>query len=155
MRKKLLFLLLSIFVFSCSKNISKTADVSSSKPTVSKDYAEPPHIDLINARWVLIVLNGVEAKSISQTGDLYIRFKDSTSVEGFAGCNKIFGSYTSKGNTIKIGPLSSTRMSCPDDALEMKFNQALESAETYTTDSKYLYLNSKGKVIAKLEALYL
>jgi|GEM_PF-5022425 len=157
MRKSVLFLVLSIMFCSCSKEINMTSVTDSSKPEKgsTKDYAEPPHIELINARWILKTLNGDVVKSTAQTGDLYIRFKDSTSLEGFAGCNKIFGSYTSRGNAIKIATLASTRISCGNDALELKFNQALERAEIYTTDSKYLYLESKGKVIAKLEALYL
>ncbi len=152
MKKNILFVLVCVISVACAKKAS-VSSVSSIEHNVStKDYAEPPHIDLINARWVLRELNG---KSVPSQADVFIRFKDSTSVEGFGGCNRLFGSYTSKGSILNIGPLASTKMSCVEDHLEPQFLQVLEKAESYYTDSKYLYLQSNGKIIAKLEALYL
>lgn len=136
----------------CSKKATVSTPLSSPKNGSTKDYAEPPHIDLINARWVLRELKG---QSIQSKSDLFIRFKDSTSAEGFAGCNRFFGSYASKGDRLKIGPLASTKMACTELDLENSFLQVLEQTESYYTDSKYLYLQSKGKVIAKFEAIYM
>lgn len=144
-----LFILMSLAA--CNRIKTTSSDTAIDKP--QKDYAEPPHIDLINARWVLRELNGELVKPKS---DIYIRFSDKTNADGFLGCNRFSAQYASEGPEINIGPLRSTKMACEDLSIEGKFAQVLENATSYLTDDKYLYLkNSEGIIIAKLEALYL
>jgi len=55
-------------------------------------------------------------------------------VSGAATCNTYFGPYTATGDTIKIGPLGSTLMACPDTAQqdqETQYLAALQNAATY------------------------
>ena len=147
----LIFLFLSLLSFvQCNRVNSTSSDTSIDKPT--KDYAEPPHIDLINARWVVRELNG---KAIKPQSDVYIRFVDKDNAEGFLGCNKFRGTYVSEGADLKIGPLMSTKMACEDLAVESQFSEVLEKATSYTTDDKYMYLKNETGVLAKLEAIYL
>lgn len=135
----------------CNRVNSVSSDTSIDKP--KKDYAEPPHIDLINARWVLREIDGKPVKTMS---DVYIRFVDKVTAEGFLGCNKFNGKYESNGVDIKIGPLMSTKMACEQDAIENHFHHILETSASFTTDDKYLYLkNEEGVLLAKLEAIYL
>ncbi len=144
-------LILSIISFVACKRINSTSsDTSIDKP--KKDYAEPPQIDLINARWVLRELNG---KPVKPASDIYIHFSDKVTASGFLGCNKFNGKYATDGADIKIGPLMSTKMTCEDEAIENQFRNALETADSYTTDDKYLYLKNEDGVLAKLEAIYL
>lgn len=144
-------LFLSCLSFShCNRVNSVSSDTSIDKP--KKDYAEPPQIDLINARWVLRELNG---KPIKLASDVYIHFSDKVTVNGFLGCNKFNGKYVTEGADIKIGPLMSTKMMCEDEPIENQFRNALETATSYTTDDKYLYLKNDDGVLAKLEAIYL
>ncbi|MDB5258605.1 MAG: uncharacterized protein JWM14_3300 [Chitinophagaceae bacterium] len=150
-RAILSFTLLSILGFvACNRINSVSSDTSIDKP--KKDFAEPPQIDLINARWVLRELNGKPVKAAS---DLYIHFSDKVTVNGFLGCNKFNGKYASDGADIKIGPLMSTKMMCEEAALEDQFSSALQNANSYSTDDKFLYLKNDDGVLAKLEAIYL
>ncbi|MBC7485642.1 MAG: META domain-containing protein [Cytophagaceae bacterium] len=143
--------LLSLLNFSaCNRINSASSDTSIEKP--KKDYAEPPQIDLINARWIL---REIEGKPVKQKSDVYIRFADKVTVEGFLGCNKFNGKYVTDGADIKIGPIMSTKMACEDDAIENQFARVLEQAASYSTDDKYLYLKNDDGVLAKLEAIYL
>ena len=145
-----IILLAMINLAACNRINTVSSDTTIDKP--SKDFAEPPHIDLINARWVVREMNG---KAVKPQADVYIRFVDKDKVEGFLGCNKFSGNYASDGGDIKIGPLMSTKMTCEDHAIESQFSQALESAASYSTDDKYLYLKNDDGVLAKLEAIYL
>ena len=134
----------------CNRINSTSSDTSIDKP--KKDYAEPPQIDLINARWVLRELNG---KPVKPASDVYIHFSDKVTANGFLGCNKFNGKYATDGADIKIGPLMSTKMTCPDEAIENQFRNALETTASYSTDDKFLYLKNDDGVLAKLEAIYL
>lgn len=143
--------ILSIISFAaCNRVNSVSSDTSIDKST--KDFAEPPQIDLINARWVLRELNG---KPVKPAADVYIHFSDKVTANGFLGCNQFNGKYISDGAGIKIGPLMSTKMACPDESIENQFRNALETAASYYTDDKYLYLKNDNGVLAKLEAIYL
>jgi heat shock protein HslJ len=145
------FLLLCMLsTLACNRINSTSSDTSIDKP--KKDYAEPPQIDLINARWVLRELNG---KPVKPASDVYIHFSDKVTANGFLGCNKFNGKYITDGADIKIGPLMSTKMTCADESIENQFRNALETAASYSTDDKYLYLKNDDGVLAKLEAIYL
>lgn len=152
--KHLLFIsiLMLLLCAACKRVNSVSSDTSIDPPQTDKDYAVPPQIDLINARWVLRELNG---KAVKPQSDVYIRFVDKETAEGFLGCNKFNGKYVSEGEDIKIGPLMSTKMACEDLSIENKFAQVLEAATSYHTDDKYLYLKNADGVLAKLEAIYL
>jgi heat shock protein HslJ len=143
-------LLVIINLTACNRVNSVSSDTSIDKP--KKDFAEPPQIDLINARWVLRELNG---KPVKPSSDIYIHFSDKVTVNGFLGCNKFNGKYASDGTDIKIGPLMSTKMMCEDAGLEDQFSSALQNANSYSTDDKFLYLKNDDGVLAKLEAIYL
>jgi heat shock protein HslJ len=59
---------------------------------------------------------------------------DKTRVSGDAGCNTFTGAYETKGETITIGPLATTRRACLDSIVanqEQKYVAALELATTY------------------------
>ena len=64
-------------------------------------------------------------------------------VSGNATCNQYFGPYTTTGDSIKIGPLGSTRMACADQAQsdqETAFLAALEASKTYAISGSTLEL---------------
>jgi putative lipoprotein len=144
----LVFLMASLAA--CNRINSVSSDTSIDKP--KKDYAEPPQIDLINAHWVLLEMEG---KPVKPKTDVYIRFADQLTIQGFLGCNKFNGKYVTDGADIKIGPLMSTKMTCEDQRIENQFSRILEQAASYTTDDKYLYLKNDDGILAKLEAVYL
>lgn len=79
--------------------------------------------------------------------DLTIEFDEAEKkISGFSGCNSYFGSYSVNNDSLKIGPLASTRKYCEEDAnnIESKFLQALEATNTFTVSGKNIQLH-KGK----------
>lgn len=51
---------------------------------------------------------------------------------GRAACNRFFGSITRTDGKVEIGPLATTRMTCPDQAKENRFLTSLQSANNIT-----------------------
>jgi heat shock protein HslJ len=57
------------------------------------------------------------------------------------GCNQFFGAYSISGNTIKIGPLVSTRKGCPGLLhAETAFFATLEAAKSFAQEGDNLVL---------------
>ena len=84
--------------------------------------------DLSGGQWRPSAIN---AEGIAAETRIYVAFSEDGKVTGFGGCNRFFGGYTVSGDSIKIGPLASTRKGCPDTLnLEVEFFSALQSAET-------------------------
>jgi heat shock protein HslJ len=144
--------LFSILVFfSCARLNSVSSDTSTDL-TPKDETSKPANIQLINSRCVLRELNG---KAVKPSSDVYVRFVDEITMEGFGGCNKFNGKYATDGADIKIGPLMSTKMSCDELSIENQFTFILERTTSYNTDAKYLYLKNEDGVLAKLEAIHL
>jgi heat shock protein HslJ len=78
-------------------------------------------------------------------------------MQGFAGCNRLLGSYELKGEKLKFGRMASTRMACQNGMeLEASFMQALESTVIWKIEGEHLELSdSKGTLLARFESRYL
>jgi heat shock protein HslJ len=92
-----------------------------------------------------------ELVSVLPATEITAQFQDGR-VGGSAGCNSYFGSYHINGNTITIGPLSSTLMFCgePEGLMKQETNYlaALRSAAHYEiTGSKLEMTNADGVLI--------
>jgi heat shock protein HslJ len=68
-----------------------------------------------------------------------VRF-ESGRLAGFAGCNNFSGSYTLDGDQLKIGPVASTQMACPEpgSSVETAFHKALSGTLRYAVDGARL-----------------
>ncbi len=79
-------------------------------------------------------------------------FVDGT-VSGVAGCNNYSGSYSIDGDSITIGPLASTLMSCGDQEgvveQETAYLGLLQSAETFSVDGDTMTLSKGGESIVE------
>ncbi|MFY0713413.1 META domain-containing protein [Seonamhaeicola sp. NFXS20] len=94
---------------------------------------------MLNNNFSITTLNGTNVSAFNLT----ISFNDSTKqVSGFSGCNRFFGSYTIKNNTIKLGPLASTRKMCMPklNSVESKLLDALTKANHFTIKNDTLIL---------------
>ena len=93
-----------------------------------------------------------QPESLAPETPVYVAFSDDGKVTGFGGCNRFFGGYTVSGNSIKIGPLASTRKGCPDTLnLEIEFFKALQGAETFEqTDAALVLIGPDGAKLAEL-----
>jgi putative lipoprotein len=63
---------------------------------------------------------------------MVVNFNPDGKITGSGGCNQFFGGYSVTGNTIKIGPIASTRKGCPGlIGVEAAFFAMLESAKSF------------------------
>ena len=69
-------------------------------------------------------------------------FDTEGNIAGDASCNRFSGTCTIDGNTIKIGPLRSTRRACEPEIMqqEQKFLALLSAATTWSIDGAALVL---------------
>lgn len=75
-----------------------------------------------------------------------LRFTDETGqVNGYAGCNRFFGTAEITGDRLSFGPLGATRMACGEqrDDQEWRFLQALEQTRSYTFGGTTLSLHDE------------
>jgi heat shock protein HslJ len=96
--------------------------------------------------------SSISLERLAPETPVYVAFSDDGKVTGFGGCNRFFGGYTVSGNSIKIGPLASTRKGCPDTLnLEIEFFKALQGAETFEqTDAALVLIGPDGAKLAEL-----
>ncbi|SDY97047.1 Heat shock protein HslJ [Variovorax sp. YR266] len=83
--------------------------------------------------------------------------RSSGRVSGSGGCNRISGTFTRSGITLKIGQLASTRMACADPARganEAQFISALQSTASYRLagQSRLALLDGSGRTVALLNS---
>ena len=110
------------------------------------------HLPLENVRWVLSAVDGlvppfgVEATAVFTPGDA----AEENALNGSAGCNTYFGSYTHEGQNLSIGPLGATQMMCDEKVMEVEsaFLDGFESAQSYhTTLNRLTITTASGEMI--------
>ncbi|MEQ9440703.1 MAG: META domain-containing protein [Cyclobacteriaceae bacterium] len=101
----------------------------------------------LNDIWALETLNGETVDTAQFPRDQpYIEIHlAEQKILGFAGCNSISGAITFGKSSIQVGPLISTRMSCPAQEFEQNFMQALsDKTLTCTLENGQLVLESRN-----------
>jgi len=75
-----------------------------------------------------------------------LTFPETGKVGGNGSCNRFFGPTEMSGDHIKIGPLGSTRMACPEAVMkqETKYLAALQAADHFEWKDPYLLVYRKG-----------
>jgi heat shock protein HslJ len=111
-------------------------------------YSSLEPTSLVGTSWQVIDYNNGKDAVVSVLGgtSLTAEFGEDGSITGSAGCNNYFGKYEVDGNTIKIGPLASTKMACaePTGIMEQEdaFLIALQSATTFQITGDQLVLHN-------------
>lgn len=103
--------------------------------------------------WKLVELNGKPAAkgADGQPATLTLTAAG-TRANGYAGCNKFFGSYTLTGSSLKFGLLGMTRMACSGpEALESAYTKALEATTGQRMAKGKLELLTGTTVVARFE----
>ena len=88
----------------------------------------------IAGEWDVMSLNG-KVVSVPDTDRPYIGFNlQEGMVSGSTGCNRMMGAVTvdRKLGFLSFGPISGTRMACPDMSLEQALFSAMEKVRCYT-----------------------
>jgi heat shock protein HslJ len=109
---------------------------------------------LVGTTWRLTQLEGKPAP-LGQDGkaatlELTLNGKR---VVGFAGCNRMAGTYQLNGDSLRLGPLALTRMACVKGMdLERGYVAALEHTRAYRLTPQGLELLGEAGSLAQLEA---
>jgi heat shock protein HslJ len=62
-------------------------------------------------------------------------------------CNNMSGGYTMEGNTIKFGPMRSTKMLCPETDYESAFSQAIMQVDTVEYERNRMHLKKGNETL--------
>ncbi len=86
---------------------------------------------LVGTAWRLEDLGGA---GVLDRVEATLGFPEAGKIAGSGSCNRLFGTVQISGQTIKFGPLGSTRMSCVEAVMnqEAKYLKALQDAERFT-----------------------
>ena len=104
----------------------------------------PP--SLIAHRWQLSELNG---QTIQTAQKPWIRLDDNGRVKGMAVCNSFSGRYQQLGETLRFGPLVSTRQTCPAaEPSENTFFEALARCAVFRIRDRTLMLSDGVHLLA-------
>lgn len=156
MKLKLIpIILLTISVVSCNtqKKIVTDADTKS-------DSEMEVQTGLMDTQWVLTELEGAKVDT-DQAYDKTVRFtlnSEDNTMNGYFGCNSGFGSFSLEdGNRIRFSNIGTTRMACPDMAIdEAQVLEVFNLADNYTFNGNTLALNVGRRaplaVFTKVEA---
>ena len=107
---------------------------------------------LKDTRWTLSSLYGIAAPAGRQVTMGF----DGDRVQGTDGCNRYAGTYTSAGETLRIGErIASTNMACPQAVMEQAqdFVRALVATRAFrAVDRQLVLLDADGNAVATLTA---
>jgi len=121
-----------------------------------RDRAPMPSATLENTEWKLVELSaqpvrvaeGLEAPNLRLDGA-------QKQASGSGGCNRFTGRYELGGDSLRLGPLASTRRACLDPETsqrEKAFLVALDGTRTWQVTGDTLVLSSGAEPLARLAA---
>lgn len=117
-----------------------------------RSYQRKTRRPLVGTEWQLIQLGGETIRPVE--GSFAMTLSAEGQLSGVGSANRITGPYQSdERRSLKIGPLASTRMACPDPKHEAAFIEALESATHYDMDGPMLLILSNGELRAVFQAV--
>jgi heat shock protein HslJ len=98
---------------------------------------------LAGSEWLLEDLGG---SGVLDQIQATITFPEAGKVAGNGSCNRFFGAAQLHGDAIKLGPLGSSRMACPEAVMnqETKYLEALQAAERFEWKDPYVLIYRKG-----------
>jgi heat shock protein HslJ len=90
--------------------------------------------------WRLEELPGAQPAALAALKRPVTMRLESGRLSGFAGCNNFTGSYSLDGSQLKIGPVASTQMACPEpgSSIESAFHKALSGSLSIAVDGDHL-----------------
>lgn len=130
--------------------------IQEAQPKIGEDTnsSQPLEINFQEVRWQVIGING-KAIMISEDKP-YIKLKlDNNRLQGFGGCNLLFGSYSlGAEHSVDFPMVVSTKRACQNLALENEFLKMLSEVKSYAVQEGVLLLYDKAhQPIATFESL--
>ena len=109
------------------------------------------NVALNGTQWQLVRMMG---RDLAFDSDKFVFTFNDGEFAGMGACNRVMGQYvTSLTGAMTFKGVASTRMMCPDVALETEFAQILERATHYEIDGDMLLILSNGEMQAVLHAV--
>jgi putative lipoprotein len=90
-------------------------------------------------QWRPVVLG---AERLPDDSGMHVLFAVDGSIKGSGGCNNFFGALEMTDEGLRVGPLGSTRMACPQPVMEREvaFMQALQATSRFEIGNRRLQL---------------
>lgn len=108
---------------------------------------------LVGTEWQLIQLNGNDINPSEGEGAITLHFDSRKALNGYSGCNRYqAGCEAETDGHLHIGPIATTRMTCPQAAREAEFLEVLRNTVRYELDAKMLILSDSVGVRAIFQA---
>lgn len=117
-----------------------------------RSYQKKTRRPLEGTEWQLIQLGGKSVRP--EEGTFSLRFDaEKQTASGVGACNRFSGRYTAgERRALRIGPLASTMMACPDMDQERDYTEGLEATTHYDMDGPMLLLLANGELRAVFQA---
>jgi heat shock protein HslJ len=132
---------------------SKTSPAGESSSVASPALSAP---SLTDTTWKLIELAGQPARADESGAFPDLRLDSAQKkASGHAGCNRFFGSYSSSTDSLRMGPLASTRRACINPALneqEKAYLSALDETRTWSIVGDTLTIGGVSGSLARFVA---
>jgi heat shock protein HslJ len=141
-REKSPLKLFSVFLFSFTLFLLASCASHKSDTKIPKDARKP--LSLPGSEWQLVDLAGTPVVPGSKPT---LAFPDVGRVAGNGSCNRFTGSVTVERDVMKMGPLASTRMACPDNNISKQedlYLKALQAATHFTYQYPFLSIYAEG-----------
>jgi heat shock protein HslJ len=110
--------------------------------------------ELAGTRWALVELFGKAAGVGADAREPFVALQSTDArIVGYAGCNRIAGRYELSGAQLRFSQIASTRMACPEMAVEDALLKALEATVRWSITGDDLdLLGQDGATVARFEA---
>lgn len=148
MKKLILTTTLAIVMVGCTNvsNVESTKNNGNAKAEVSKQNNENSNVNLKeikNTSWKLVSISGEKIKVNEEFEGITLDFKENE-IDGNAGVNNYFGSFSLNSNKISFGSIGSTRMAGSPELLnlEMKYLKVLQGVTNYYFENDNLVLKN-------------
>jgi len=135
-----------------------TAGCTEHFPTSVPETPVRSTAELVNTYWKLTELEGAAAESPAGAREIhFVLHAEGQRVAGFSGCNRMMGSYTLDGGSIRFAQMGGTMMACVSGMdIEQKFLGMFARVTRWEISGESLrLLDGDGKTLAKFESRYL
>jgi heat shock protein HslJ len=110
--------------------------------------------ELEGTRWALAELFGKSSTVGADAREPFIALQSTdTRIVGYAGCNRIAGRFERSGEHLRFSQIASTRMACPEMAVEDALLKALDATVRWSISGDQLeLLGEEGVSLARFKA---
>lgn len=111
--------------------------------------AQESNLGALEGSWTLVSYGAADAPTAVLEDAPITAVFSAEGIQGEAGCNSYFGTFTFDSATLSMSPLASTRKACADAVMEQEvaYLVALEGATGYQAGDATLLINYEGGVL--------